>query len=128
MLVRTNSEYPILVLNQASWEVLRGERTVQLLPVKQKKAKRSAADLESWEGVDRDLFERLPLHGRLADLLRRMLHGRQILGLDDLAFGKNTCVLYDVAQLPNIARPGAEVSTALSGVDRTWQPTIMFVD
>ena len=67
LLVRTDSEYPILVLNDASWQVLRGERTVQLLPVKQKKAKRSAADLESWEGVDRDLFERLrALRTRLA--------------------------------------------------------------
>ncbi len=54
---------PILKLNQASWEVMRKQREVQLLqPVERKKgeqAKKSKADSVSWEGVDRELFEAL---------------------------------------------------------------------
>jgi len=54
---------PILTLNQASWEVMRKQREVQLLqPVERKKgeqARKSKADAGSWQGVDRELFEEL---------------------------------------------------------------------
>ncbi len=59
LLGRSNDEYPVLKLNEASLEVLRGERTVWLVPVKSKTVRTSKAEAESWEGVDRDLFERL---------------------------------------------------------------------
>jgi ATP-dependent DNA helicase RecQ len=70
VLVQEGDEYPILRLNEASWAVMRKQRSVKLLqPRKRKKdeeAARSRADDTSWEGVDRDLFEELRL-------LRRML-------------------------------------------------------
>ncbi len=54
---------PILRLNDASWEVMRGQRTVRLLqPARRKKGEKVAAgkaDTTSWEGVDRELFEAL---------------------------------------------------------------------
>lgn len=53
--------FPVLILNDASREVLRNERTVRLMePVEKKKgetARASKSDTSSWEGVDRDLFE-----------------------------------------------------------------------
>ena len=60
---------PILKLNDASWEVMHGKRTVQLVQVSRtRKAEKSLAHLISWEGVDRDLFERLrELRRRLAE-------------------------------------------------------------
>jgi ATP-dependent DNA helicase RecQ len=62
----------ILRLNEASWEVMRNQRTVRLLqPVRRKKDERpqkSRADTASWEGVDRGLFEELRvLRRRLAE-------------------------------------------------------------
>jgi len=59
VLVRTKDEYPVLVLNDASWEVLRGERPVQLVDPKGTRRKDTAVEADSWEGVDRGLFERL---------------------------------------------------------------------
>jgi ATP-dependent DNA helicase RecQ len=63
----------ILRLNAASWEVMRGERTVRLIqPVRRQKGERpeqSRADAVSWEGVDRDLFESLrALRKRIAEV------------------------------------------------------------
>jgi ATP-dependent DNA helicase RecQ len=50
-------EYNVLRLTPAGWEVLRGETTPQLLkPAKQKSKRESRASVESWEGVDRGLF------------------------------------------------------------------------
>jgi ATP-dependent DNA helicase RecQ len=55
--------FPVIKLNKLSMDVLRKEKIVKLMqPVRRKKgekAKASSADLNSWEGVDRDLFERL---------------------------------------------------------------------
>jgi ATP-dependent DNA helicase RecQ len=60
VLSRTMGEYPVLVLNESSWEVLRGGRPVWLIPTrKKKKVKRTRVEKESWEGVDPDLFESL---------------------------------------------------------------------
>ncbi len=59
VLTRTGDEYPILGLNETSWAVLRGQRTVRLIPVKQKPTKTTAVEANSWEGVDRGLFEHL---------------------------------------------------------------------
>ena len=56
-------DYPILKLTPAAWEVMRGQRDVRLTqPVaraKGEKAKASKVSAESWEGVDRGLFDAL---------------------------------------------------------------------
>src|SRR5262249_3310326 len=56
-------EYPLLKLNEASWEVMRGQRPVRLVQLvrrkKDQKPEKSKADTISWEGVDRELFEAL---------------------------------------------------------------------
>ena len=71
----SGEKIPILRLNQASWEVMKKERTVRLMqPVRRKKGERpekSQADTVSWEGVDRELFE------VLRGLRRRLAEARQ---------------------------------------------------
>ncbi len=61
VLVKSEDEYPVLKLNLASWEVMKGKQKVQLVqPVRQERAekvKQSRADETSWEDVDRGLFE-----------------------------------------------------------------------
>jgi ATP-dependent DNA helicase RecQ len=71
-LLQVGDEYPILKLNAASWEIMRGERTVRLTqPVRRQKGEKptkSQADSISWEGVDVGLFEALrSLRKQLAD-------------------------------------------------------------
>jgi ATP-dependent DNA helicase RecQ len=71
----SGARYPILRLNDGSWEVMRKQRTVRLMqPVRRKKGEgpeRSRADEVSWEGVDRGLFE------VLRELRRRAAEERQ---------------------------------------------------
>jgi len=61
VLVQQGDPYPILSLNAASWEVMKGQQSVRLMqPVRHKKGERTAkskADTVSWEGVDEELFE-----------------------------------------------------------------------
>ncbi len=59
LLARTNNEHPVLQLNDASWEVMRGERTVRLMRTRAEVVTKTRAAIQSWEGVDRDLFEHL---------------------------------------------------------------------
>jgi ATP-dependent DNA helicase RecQ len=59
VLGRTDGERPVLRLNAASWEVMRGRRTVQLLEARKQKVKRTRLDEESWQDVDPALFESL---------------------------------------------------------------------
>ena len=63
VLVQTTDEYPILRLNEASWELMQKKRAVRLLqPVRRKgkqRPEKSRAETTSWEGVDRVLFESL---------------------------------------------------------------------
>ena len=60
-LVQTTDDYPTLRLNEASWEVMRDQRPIKLNRHHKpdKPAKKSRADVVSWEGVDKDLFEAL---------------------------------------------------------------------
>jgi ATP-dependent DNA helicase RecQ len=58
LLERSDDEFPVLRLNQASREVLRGQRTVRLLQPKAK-VKKTRFDEKSWDNVDTGLFERL---------------------------------------------------------------------
>jgi ATP-dependent DNA helicase RecQ len=59
LLSRTEGEYPVLRLNPASIEVLRGERKVLLMPVKTRKVKKTVVEKRAWAGVDQTLFEAL---------------------------------------------------------------------
>jgi len=58
LLERTADDRPVLRLNAASREVLRGNRTVRLLQPKTK-VKKSRIYEKSWESVDTGLFEML---------------------------------------------------------------------
>jgi ATP-dependent DNA helicase RecQ len=58
LLERSADEFPVLRLNDASREVLRGNRTVRLLLPKIK-VKKTRVDEKSWESVDSGLFETL---------------------------------------------------------------------
>jgi ATP-dependent DNA helicase RecQ len=58
LLARTSGERPSLRLNDASWEVMRGKRTVRLLQPKAK-VKKTRFETSSWESVDSGLFETL---------------------------------------------------------------------
>jgi ATP-dependent DNA helicase RecQ len=59
VLLQVGDEYPILRLNAASWEVMRGQREVRLVQVARGKQKKARTETVSWEGVDMDLFEAL---------------------------------------------------------------------
>jgi ATP-dependent DNA helicase RecQ len=60
LLEQTKDEYPILKLNDLSWQILRKEKQVSLLrKTKQKTVKASKVELDSWEGVDQPLAEKL---------------------------------------------------------------------
>jgi ATP-dependent DNA helicase RecQ len=63
VLLQVGDEYPVLRLNEASWEVMRGQRQVRLVQLarrkKGEKPEKSRAETTSWEGVDRELFEAL---------------------------------------------------------------------
>ncbi len=60
LLERSGGDRPVVRLNDRSWEVLRGSREVVLLePQTGSKAKATKVEADDWDGVDRDLFERL---------------------------------------------------------------------
>jgi ATP-dependent DNA helicase RecQ len=59
LLSRTAGDRPVVTLNERSWEVMRGQRPVVLLEPQAGKARTTKADADDWQGVDRDLFERL---------------------------------------------------------------------
>jgi ATP-dependent DNA helicase RecQ len=69
VLLQDGDEYPILRLTPSSWEVMKDRQEVQLLQTARRKGVRaSRRHGESWEGVDRELFEVLrDLRRRLAD-------------------------------------------------------------
>src|SRR5216684_3083589 len=59
LLERTAGERPTLMLNAASWEVMRGKRPVRLLEAKKPKSPRTKIEQDSWQDVDEALFEKL---------------------------------------------------------------------
>ncbi len=59
LLDQTGGDRPVVGINAASLEVLRGRRQVNLLEPATRKTERAVADAASWEGVDRGLFEHL---------------------------------------------------------------------
>ncbi len=88
LLSRSGGDRPVVTLNGRSWEVLRGERQVVLLQPRAGRAKTAKADADDWNGVDRDLFERLRTwRRRVAD-----------------ARGKPAWTIFDDKSLRSIAR------------------------
>ncbi|NLE38438.1 MAG: DNA helicase RecQ [Pirellulaceae bacterium] len=60
ILDRTPGDRPILQLNDRSWAVMRGQESVRLLEPRKKTERRETRhEQQSWEGVDRGLFDRL---------------------------------------------------------------------
>jgi ATP-dependent DNA helicase RecQ len=59
VLERTTGERPVLKLNAASWEVMRGKLQVRQLELKQSPARRTKIEQAAWQGVDEALFEKL---------------------------------------------------------------------
>jgi ATP-dependent DNA helicase RecQ len=59
LLGRTEGDRPVLRLNEASLLVMRGKQQVRLLQPKAKGPRKSAGEANSWDGVDRPLFESL---------------------------------------------------------------------
>ena len=92
LLERSSDERPVLGLNDASWEVLRGKRAVRLLQPKVK-VEKTRFDADSWAGVDPGLFE------SLRNLRRDIAHER----------GVPAYVLFSDATLRDMARlrPGS---------------------
>ena len=88
LLARSGGDRPVVMLNERSWEVLRGERPVVLLEPRVGRAKAAKADVDDWKGVDRDLFE------RLRKWRRRVAEGR----------GKPAWTILDDKSLRAIAR------------------------
>ncbi len=99
LLERTADEHPVLRLNSASMEVLRGNRSVHLLQPKAK-INKPRFDGESWEDVDRELFESLRA-------LRRELAQER---------GVPAYVLFSDATLRDMARLRPGSRTAFLGV------------
>ena len=88
LLGRSGGDRPVVMLNERSWEVLRGTRTVVLSEPRSGKAKAAKADVDDWKGVDRDLFE------RLRKWRRQVAEGR----------GKPAWTIFDDKSLRAIAR------------------------
>jgi ATP-dependent DNA helicase RecQ len=99
LLERTGDERPVLKLNDASWSVLRSQRTVQLLQPKTKVSK-SRFEEESWSNVDSDLFESLRS-------LRRELAAER---------GVPAYLLFSNATLRDIARAKPRSAAALLSI------------
>ena len=59
VLLQVGDEYPILRLNAASWEVMRGQREVRLVQMARRQKEKARGEAVSWEGVDGELFEAL---------------------------------------------------------------------
>jgi ATP-dependent DNA helicase RecQ len=96
---RTEDEFPVLRLNDASREVLRGQRNVRLVQPKEKVQKTRYAE-KSWEKVDEGLFEALRI-------LRRKLADQR---------GVPAYVLFNDATLRDMARLRPSTPNALLGV------------
>jgi len=59
LLARSSGDRPVVMLNDYSWELLRGTRSVVLQEPRAGKTRAPKADEDDWQGVDRDLFERM---------------------------------------------------------------------
>jgi ATP-dependent DNA helicase RecQ len=72
MIARSPGDRPILSLNDASTEILKGRRQVKLLRPPESALRASKTETASWENVDQGLFE------RLRELRRTIAHERGV--------------------------------------------------
>jgi ATP-dependent DNA helicase RecQ len=76
VLLQVGDEYPVLKLNDASWEVMKGTRTVRLVQMarraKSERPEKTPTETASWEGVDQHLFD------TLRALRRQIAEGKQV--------------------------------------------------
>ena len=63
--IAKTGEYNVLNVTEKGWRVLRGTETPRLLKPSEKKPMKSKAEIDSWQGVDRGLFETLRGHRAL---------------------------------------------------------------
>ncbi len=99
LLERTSDERPVLRLTAGSREVLRGQRSVQLLEPRTK-IKKTRFDEKSWESVDTGLFE------TLRNLRRQLADERRV----------PAYVLFNDATLRDMARVRPGSPAALLGI------------
>jgi ATP-dependent DNA helicase RecQ len=63
IVMQSGFNFPAIILNEESWKVMRNQRSVKLVQpmrsTKEMKAKRLKIADESWQGIDKDLFEKL---------------------------------------------------------------------
>jgi ATP-dependent DNA helicase RecQ len=59
VLERTAGDRPVLKLNAASWEVMRGQRQVKLLQPRKSQPVKTEMEQDTWRDVDEALFEKL---------------------------------------------------------------------
>jgi ATP-dependent DNA helicase RecQ len=59
LLVRASGEYPILMLSERGVAVMRGDGEISLIAPPRRPVRGAAGEEKSWEGVSRDLFDRL---------------------------------------------------------------------
>jgi ATP-dependent DNA helicase RecQ len=100
LLDRTPGDRPVLKLNAASWAVLRGQRSVQLVQPRQKPVARARFDDDSWEGVDHGLFD------HLRQLRRALAEAR----------GVPSYIIFGDATLRELARVRPSTPAAFAGV------------
>ena len=96
-LSRSQSERPVVMLNQKSWEILRSQRSVTLLEPRLKKTVRSRKESDDWNGVDRHLFD------NLRQWRRKIADGR----------GKPAWTILDDRALRSIAREKPDTLASL---------------
>jgi ATP-dependent DNA helicase RecQ len=72
VLERTPGDRPVLRLNDRSWQVMRGDLEVRVLRVATRQRRAAVVEEDSWEGVDRALFE------VLRDLRRELASERNV--------------------------------------------------
>ena len=99
LLERSDDERPVLKLKEASWEVLRGQRSVRLVQPKEK-VQKTRIEKKSWDKVDEGLYEALRI-------LRRKLADQR---------GVPAYVLFNDATLRDLARLRPSTPAALLGV------------
>jgi len=59
LLTQTSDEYPVLKLNEESWQVMKGKLSVRLTRLGKSAPKRSQAEEANWEGVNVPIFDAL---------------------------------------------------------------------
>ncbi|NOT00395.1 MAG: DNA helicase RecQ [Phycisphaerales bacterium] len=59
MVARDGTDKPVLKLNAASWDILRGRRRVMLRKVDERVVQHSRTQVDSWEGVDQGMYDEL---------------------------------------------------------------------